>query len=279
MIWTPHAALAAHSVIHDDVRSQSLSIVADARTKPICPIRVAAQHGCAPVKQNYDFKRSISGMKRNLLFLRPVRRTNMLVTQIPQHLPVIFAHPAREVRIIQMSVARRLRHILQHAQPVLNGPLPVRRQLLPPGQHIIPNVTLLLRREPLPILCRSLHLLLLLRRQLVELSLIFRQPISLLRTHIPQTILHVRRRRGRRLLPVGILRTIVSIACAVVVRARIRIPRRTIIVRPAPVRGRWLPPVRVRWLTIVTAVRSLRSRCLRPPLRLVLSPVLGMIRT
>ena len=197
-------------------------------------------------------------VKINLLFLRPVRRSNMLVTQIPQHLPVIFTHPPREIRIIQMPIARRLGHILQHAQPVLNGPLPIRRQLLPPGQHIIPNVTLLLRCQPLPIFGRSLHLLLLLWRQLIELSLIVRQAIPFLRTHIPQTILHVRRRSGRRLLPVRILRTIVPIASAVVIRAWIRIPRRTIIIRATAVRGRWLP-VRVCRLPIA-AVRSLRSR-------------------
>jgi hypothetical protein len=88
--------------------------------------------------------------------------------------------------------------------------------------------------------------------------LIVRQPIPLLRTHIPQTLLHIRRRSGRRLLPVGILRTIVPIASAVVIRAWIRIPRRTIIIRAAPVCGRWLP-VRVCRLPIA-AVRSLRSR-------------------
>jgi hypothetical protein len=64
---------------------------------------------------------------KNLLFLRPIRRANMLMTQVPQHLPVILAHPAREVRITQVPIARGLRHILQHAQPVLDSSLPVRR--------------------------------------------------------------------------------------------------------------------------------------------------------
>jgi hypothetical protein len=140
-----------------------------------------------------------------------------------------------------MAVARRFRHIPQHPQPVLDGPLPIRRQLLPLGQHIIPQVTLLIRREPLPILCRTFHILLFLRRQLVELSLIFRQAAPLLRTHIPQTLLHVRRGRGWRGLPIRSLRPIVSVSSAIVIRARIRIATLTIVVCSPAVRRRRLP--------------------------------------
>ena len=76
-------------------------------------------------------------MKKNLLFLRPVRRANMLVTQIPQHLPVILAHPAREVWVIQMPIPRRLRHILQHAQFLLNHLLALPRHLAPLRQDVV----------------------------------------------------------------------------------------------------------------------------------------------
>ena len=66
-----------------------------------------------------------------LLLLRLIRRADVLVAQISQHLPVFFAHSARKVWIVQVPVARGLRHVPQHAEPLLNGPLPLRRQLLP----------------------------------------------------------------------------------------------------------------------------------------------------
>jgi hypothetical protein len=34
--WTPHAAIAAHAIIHDAAQSPPLSIAAPAETKPIC---------------------------------------------------------------------------------------------------------------------------------------------------------------------------------------------------------------------------------------------------
>ena len=157
-----------------------------------------------------DFKRSafatecakrIAKAKRLLLLLWLIRRAHVLVTQIPQHLPVFFAHSARKIWIVQVPVARGLRHILQHAQPLLNGPLSVRRQLLPFWQHVIPKMVLLLWRKLAPILGSSFHLLLPLRRQLIEPSLIFRQATTLLRTHVPQTFLHIRRWNRPRLLP------------------------------------------------------------------------------
>jgi len=109
-----------------------------------------------------------------LLLLRLIRRAHVLVAQIPQHLPVFFAHSARKIRIAQMPVTRGLRHVLQHAQPLLNGTLPVRRQLLPLRQHVIPEMVSLLWRKLLPILSSSFHILLSLRRQLIELPLILR---------------------------------------------------------------------------------------------------------
>src|SRR5579859_1173959 len=114
----------------------------------------------------------------------------------------------------------------------------------------------LLGRELPPILSRSFHLLLPLRRQLIELALILRQPVSLLRTHVAQTVLHVRRWRGRRLLPVRTLRMIVPVASAVVIRARVLTSRRAVVVAAAAVRIIRLP--------IWTAARRLRSRSLGP---------------
>jgi hypothetical protein len=92
----------------------------------------------------------------------------------------------------------------------------------------------------LPLFSSYSHVLLLLRRQLIEPSLIFGQAVLFLRRLIPQTLLHIRRWRGGRLLPVGTLRTIVPGAPAIVIR-RVLIPTLTIIVRAAAVRIRRLP--------------------------------------
>src|SRR5258708_37750989 len=70
--------------------------------------------------------------------------------------------------------------------------------------------------------------------------------------------LHIRWRRGRRLLPVGILRPIVSAISAVVIGTRACIPARTIVVRAAA--------VLIRWLAILTAGRSLRVMRTRRPI-------------
>src|SRR5580698_7268299 len=69
------------------------------------------------------------------------RSANMQMTQIPQRRLIFVAHSARG-----------LRHILQYAQSLPNRLPPILRHLLPLRQHIIPNMTLLLRRQPAPLL-------------------------------------------------------------------------------------------------------------------------------
>ena len=94
---------------------------------------------------------------------------------------IFLAHAPREVRIVQMLIARRLRHILQHREPVLDRSLAIRRQLLPPGQHIVLHVRLLLRSHTLPDFGAPAHVVLLRGRELVEASLILLQPLTLFR--------------------------------------------------------------------------------------------------
>jgi len=117
----------------------------------------------------------------------------MQVAQIPQRGSIIFTHPARKIRIIQPLISRRFRHILQHAQPLLNRLLAVRRHLFPFGQHVIPDMVPLVRRHPSPDLRALAKLLLLSRRQPPQSLFILREPLLFLRRHIPQTFLHVRR--------------------------------------------------------------------------------------
>jgi len=80
-----------------------------------------------------------------------------------------------------MLIARRFRHIFQHAQALLDGSLPLRRKLLPARQDIILDVTPLLGRQLSPGIGALAHFLLLLRRQPVELLLI---PSQFLRAQI-----------------------------------------------------------------------------------------------
>jgi hypothetical protein len=117
----------------------------------------------------------------------------MQVAQIAERALVFFTHAPREIRVVQVLVSRRLRHILQHPKPVLYCPLPVRRQLFPPRQNIIPDVRLLLWRHLLPHTGALAHILLLLRWQLPELSLVLLQPHSFIRRQIPWTNWRVRR--------------------------------------------------------------------------------------
>jgi len=57
------------------------------------------------------------------------RATHVQVAQVTQHRFVIFAHPARKVRITQMLISRRLWHIFQHTKTLLYRTLPLRRKL------------------------------------------------------------------------------------------------------------------------------------------------------
>jgi hypothetical protein len=97
------------------------------------------------------------------------RAADVLVRQIAQHIFIFFAHAAREARIIQVPVARIFRHILQHAQPVLNRSLALRRHLFPLWQNVIANVLALRWGHPFP-RARAIAKLLLLRgRQMPKL--------------------------------------------------------------------------------------------------------------
>lgn len=114
----------------------------------------------------------VSWKNAALLARRLGRSTHVQVAQVTQRRFVLCTHATRKIRIIQMLVARRLWHVLQHAEPLLNRALPVRRKLSPPRQHIIFDVIPLLRRQFLPRLRPVAHLLLLLRRKPVELLLV-----------------------------------------------------------------------------------------------------------
>jgi hypothetical protein len=79
-----------------------------------------------------------------------------------------------------MFIARELRHVLEHAQALLDGFLSLWRQIAPGGQHIILNVIALLRGHLLPHPFTVAHVLLLLRGQLPKTSLILEHPLPVL---------------------------------------------------------------------------------------------------
>src|SRR5882724_3987233 len=141
----------------------------------------------------------------------------MQVAQIPQRRSVFIVHPAREVWIVQPSVARRFRHILQQAQSLLNRLPAVRRHLPPSRQHIIAHVVLLLRRHLLPDLRSLAQLLLLLWRKLPESSLILLESPPFFRREFTRTPRRIRRTvliktRPLHGLPSHIRRAIPSVA-------------------------------------------------------------------
>jgi hypothetical protein len=94
------------------------------------------------------------------------------MAQVPKRGLVILAHPPREIRIIQVLVPRGLRHVLQHAQALLDGALAIWRHLLPPGQDIIADVLPLFRSQLTPHLSALLQFLPLSGWQLIEFLLI-----------------------------------------------------------------------------------------------------------
>ena len=104
------------------------------------------------------------------------------MAQIAQRSTVFFAHTPREVGVFQMLIARKLGHVLKHAQTLLNRFLSLWRQIAPVGQHFIFDVIALLRRHLLPDALAVAHILLLLRRQLPKALLILEHPLSLFGT-------------------------------------------------------------------------------------------------
>jgi hypothetical protein len=119
----------------------------------------------------------------------------MQVAQIMQRALIFLTHAARKIRIAQPLIPRGFRHILQHAKPLLDRLLAVRRHLLPLGQHIVADMIALLRRHFLPNLRAFAKLLLLRRWQVPEPLLILEDSLFFLRRHIPPAILPVRQRR------------------------------------------------------------------------------------
>jgi hypothetical protein len=104
------------------------------------------------------------------------------MAQVAQRSAVLFAHPASEVRVVQMLIACELGHVLENAQTLLDSFLSLRRQIAPGRQHFIFNVIALLLRHLLPDPLAVAHVLLLLRRQLPKALLILEHPLSLFGT-------------------------------------------------------------------------------------------------
>jgi hypothetical protein len=180
----------------------------------------------------------------------------MQMAQVPQRRLIFIAHSARELRIIQPLIARGLRHILQYAQSLPNRLPPILGHLLPLGQHIIPNVTLLLRTQAIPPLGAISQFLLLRRRKIPVLVVVLENLLPVLRRQIAEFSLRLWRHiRGRR--PIRIV---------VRIRARARHG-----VRPVPATALRISRAAVRMSTVLRrSCRILRRRSLmlwRPVLR------------
>ncbi len=121
----------------------------------------------------------------------------MQMAQVPQRRPILFTHALSKPRIIQPLIPRRLRHVLQHAQPVTDRLLSVRRHLTPLRQHIILHVIALLRRHPTPHLRSIAQHLLLRRRHALQTLLVLQSALTVRRRHIPPTVLGILLQRTR----------------------------------------------------------------------------------
>src|SRR5467141_2076550 len=114
-------------------------------------------------------------------------------------------------------VARGLRHILQHAQPLLNRLPALLRQLLPLRQDIITDVLALFRPQPAPHLRALLQFLPLFGWQVLQPSIVFQDPLPLLWTQVVEFRF---RRRVRRRRPVRIIIWPHRRLCSIHVRVR-----------------------------------------------------------
>lgn len=104
----------------------------------------------------------------------------MQMAQVVQRGLIFFVHALREIRIAQPLIAREFRHVLEHAQPLLNGLLPLRRQVLPCRQNVIPDVLALLRRHLSPRLLALALISPLLRSLVVPLRKLIANAVLLL---------------------------------------------------------------------------------------------------
>src|SRR5690348_6317797 len=125
---------------------------------------------------------------------RRIRRpANVQVAQISQSRFVFLAHASCELRIVQPLIPGELWHVLQHSQPLPDRLPPVLRHLSPPWQHIVSNVSLLFRRQPVPCLDALLHLLPLRRWHAVQPVVVVDDPLLLLRRQVVEFSLRLRR--------------------------------------------------------------------------------------
>src|SRR5438876_1369362 len=131
--------------------------------------------------------------KEAALFVRRVRRAHVQVAQVAQHGLIFFAHAPREIRVIQVLVPRRFRHILQNTQPLLNRPSSAIRQLFPLRRQIIPDMVLLLRRQFIPLVNAPIYLLPLCRSKIPFLVVVLDDLSLLLRTQLVKFLLWWRR--------------------------------------------------------------------------------------
>jgi hypothetical protein len=90
------------------------------------------------------------------------------VTEVAQGGAIFVGHAAGKVWIVEVAVARVLRHVLENAEALLDGFLALRGHIAPGGQDIILDVIALLRSHLLPDVSALTHVLLLLGRQLAE---------------------------------------------------------------------------------------------------------------
>jgi hypothetical protein len=209
--------------------------------------------------------------------VRSVRRAHVRVAQVVQHGLFVVAHAAGEVRIIQALIARRFRHVLQHAELLFHDLLTVPGHLAPLWQNVVLNMValvgsqvapgllvlaeagLLLRRHVIPLTKLLANLALLVRREVLKGVAVLQNAFALLWAEIAHGV-HPRTRRAYAHLLAVVQTRALSIVPGTVLIIEIVLCRRTIVPR---IRIRRAILVRRRtvgvWMILILRVR-LRSR-------------------
>ena len=139
------------------------------------------------------------------LFVRRIRGSaHVQVAQIAQHRSVFFTHAARKVRIAQVLIPRRLRHVLQHTQTLLNCSPAIRRHLAPFRHHFVTHVILLLPRHLSPDSSTIEHFLPLRRGEVSKPVVVLDDLPFFFRAQVPKSLLRARWLSVCRRWPVGI---------------------------------------------------------------------------
>jgi hypothetical protein len=132
------------------------------------------------VEEFLSVRAKYCSLNHELLVRRVGSAADVKVTEVAQGGAIFLAHAAGKVWVLEVAVPGGLRHVLEHAQTLLDCFLALWRHVAPGRQNFILDMVALMRRHLLPDAIPVAHVLLLLRRQLPEALLILHHPLAFL---------------------------------------------------------------------------------------------------